>query len=208
MPPQQGPPDVFAPPPGCALPGSWALFLIGRSYAARCHESSPTLRSPSIPRGGQRNRPVEHWIASGNVIGVGHRNGLVWSVRLHLYGEQPVQPKALAPVATGLGVVVHSGCIVDAEPRVRKTSGVALAIKGEPVADGFAEDDCARPRRLLHESYRRDGGRKGLRTGQNVDSSVRCHEFRQVRCESGGLGVVAPAVESHIKNNTAGRMAA
>jgi hypothetical protein len=39
-----------------------------------------------------------------------------------------------------------------------KTSFIALTIKDKPIADGFAQNDNARSRRLLHEGYRRYRG--------------------------------------------------
>src|SRR5450432_753167 len=89
-----------------------------------------------------------------------------------------------------------------------KTSCIALTIKGKPIADGFAKDDCARSRRLLHEGCCRNRGGKGLGGGQKIDSSAWRHEIRQVRCKTSHLRIVASGIESHIENDVARRMRA
>src|SRR5580700_7909285 len=110
----------------------------------------------------QRDSPLKHRIAPRRVVGKGHLDRLVRSERFDLHGEEPIQPIALVPVVTGVRIVMHSGCVVDAKPGMRKTSCIAFTIKGKPIADRFAHDDCTRPGRLFHEGYRCDCGGNGL----------------------------------------------
>src|SRR5450755_1540570 len=91
---------------------------------------------------------------------------------------------------------------------MRKTSCIALTIKSKPIADGFAQDDCARSPRLLHEGCRRNRGGKGLRARQKIDASAWRHEIRQVRRETSHLRIVASGIESQIENDVAGLMRA
>src|SRR4029077_3193823 len=89
-----------------------------------------------------------------------------------------------------------------------KTPRIALTIKGKPVANGFAQNDCARPRRLFHKGGRRNSRGKGLRARQKIDSPVWRHEIRQVRCETSHLRIIAAGIESQVKNDVAGPMRA
>src|SRR5215469_5965113 len=105
-----------------------------------------------------------------------------------------------------MGIVMHSGGVVQAKIFMGKTSFIALTIKCKPVADGFAKNHCARSSRLLHEGGRGNRGGKGFWARQQIDSPIWPQEIRQMRCETSRLGVVAATIESHIENDVAGRM--
>src|SRR5579862_34479 len=138
-----------------------------------------------------------------DIVLEGHFDGLVGLKRFDLNGEKPVQPKALAPFAALVRVVMHPGGVVDAEAGVWKTSTIALTVECEAVANLFAQNNCTCPRGLLHESRSCDRRREGLRPGEDIDPATGWHEGRQVRCKAGRLCIVASAIEPQIQDDVA-----
>ena len=87
----------------------------------------------------------------------------------HSNGIEPIEPETFTPVVAGMGVVVLTRLVKEADLQVRQAGLAALGVEGQSITDRLADDRDPLATCILDECSGGDGGGKSERIREDED---------------------------------------